>query len=75
MEWSWKLRAKEGVVVREGRGKGEDKARTGRERKKEDNKQKGRVNPPGNPIKCLLGVYNSSTSLIKTQRAECELLD
>ncbi|KAJ7330489.1 hypothetical protein DFH08DRAFT_815392 [Mycena albidolilacea] len=27
------------------------------------------------PLKCLLGVYNSSTSLIKTQRAECELLD
>ncbi|KAJ7793255.1 hypothetical protein B0H14DRAFT_3560858 [Mycena olivaceomarginata] len=26
-------------------------------------------------LKCLLGVYNSSTSLIKTQRAECELLD
>jgi hypothetical protein len=26
-------------------------------------------------VKCLLGVYNSSTSLIKTQRAECELLD
>jgi hypothetical protein len=29
----------------------------------------------GAAVKCLLGVYNSSTSLIKTQRAECELLD
>jgi hypothetical protein len=26
-------------------------------------------------LKCLLSVYNSSTSLIKTQQAECELLD
>jgi hypothetical protein len=30
---------------------------------------------PVRTVKCLLGVYNSSTSLIKTQRAECKLLE
>jgi hypothetical protein len=33
----------------------------------------GRARMVGEMMKCLLGVYNSSTSLIKTQ-PECELL-